>query len=161
MLAKRIHDYTTRHPENPLKTNAQPQSQSRIPLAAVLYSRRVIDVFHSRSALRPTARRSIEQQNISAFQHRPTALRFNSCSPNSQSAARPSRHRLRSPAHPPDLRLIVCQLVDLKVNNRFVRVKLFVVSNASSMHSSTQLRPIVHNHHPTIGVTHAAPAARP
>jgi hypothetical protein len=63
MLANRIDDYTTRHHENPLKTNAQRQSHSRIPFAAVLYSRRVINVFHSRSALRPTARRFIEQQH--------------------------------------------------------------------------------------------------
>jgi hypothetical protein len=40
--------YTTRHHENPLKTNAQRQSQRRIPFAAVLYSHRVVNVFHSR-----------------------------------------------------------------------------------------------------------------
>src|ERR1039458_8292180 len=94
MFAKRIDDHTTRHHEDPLKTNAQRQSQSRVPFAAVLYSRRVINVFHSRSALRPTARRFIEQQNSFAPSDRPTALRFEFCSPNSQSAARTSRNRL-------------------------------------------------------------------
>jgi hypothetical protein len=47
MFAKRIDDYTSRHRENPLKTNAQRQSQSRIPFAAVLYSHRVINVLRT------------------------------------------------------------------------------------------------------------------
>jgi hypothetical protein len=63
MFATRIDDYTTRHYENPLKTNAQLQSQSRTPFVAVLYSHRVTNVFRSRSALRPTARRFIEHQH--------------------------------------------------------------------------------------------------
>lgn len=48
---------------NPLKTNAQRQSQSRTPSVAVLYSPRVTNVFRSRSALRPAARRLIEHQH--------------------------------------------------------------------------------------------------
>jgi len=51
---------------NPLKTNAQRQSQSRAPSVAVLYSHRVTNVFRSRSALSPTARRPIEHQHSSA-----------------------------------------------------------------------------------------------
>jgi hypothetical protein len=39
--------YTTRHHQNPLKTNVQRQSHSRIPFAAVLYSHRVVNVFHT------------------------------------------------------------------------------------------------------------------
>src|ERR1022692_755682 len=39
--------YTTRHHQNPLKTNVQRQSHSRIPFATVLYSHRVVNVFHA------------------------------------------------------------------------------------------------------------------
>jgi len=76
MFPKRIDDHTTRHPQNPLKTNSQRQLQSRIHFSAVLYSRRVIHVFHSRSAPRPTARRFTELQNFFAPHDGRTALGF-------------------------------------------------------------------------------------
>ena len=54
--ARRIDDRAMRCNQNPLKTNAQRHSYSRTPLAAMLYSRRVINVLHSRSVHRTTAR---------------------------------------------------------------------------------------------------------
>jgi hypothetical protein len=72
--ANRIDNHPTRHNQNPLKTNTQRHSQSRIPAADMLYSRRVINVFHRRSVLRTTARRFVERQNSLAphrLPHRP------------------------------------------------------------------------------------------
>jgi hypothetical protein len=53
---RRIDDRAMRCNQNPLKTNAQRHSYSRTPLAAMLYSRRVINVLHSRSVHRTKAR---------------------------------------------------------------------------------------------------------
>jgi hypothetical protein len=76
--ANRIDNHASHHNQNPLKTNTQRPSHSRIPPAAMLYSRRVVNVFHSRSVLRTTARRFVERQNSLApnrLPHRPN-LRY-------------------------------------------------------------------------------------
>src|ERR1039457_2272994 len=107
----------------------------------------------SRSVPRPTARRLIEQQNFLARHHRPTALRFEFCSPDSQSAARTSRNRLCPTAIGRILGVVVCQLIDLKGENGSVRSNLGAASNALAVHNSAQSRPIVHNWGPTVSVT--------
>jgi hypothetical protein len=95
MFAKRIDDYTTRHYENLLKTNAQRQSHSRIPFATMLYSHRAISSSElSRSALFPTPHRFIKEENSLALMiaMRPAVSTF--VRPILQSAARTSHNRL-------------------------------------------------------------------
>src|ERR1022692_2338024 len=75
-LARRIDDHTTRRSNNPLKTNAQGQSQSQIPVTAVLSSHGAVRVFRTgRSAVRRTGRRFIDNR-IPLPPGSPTALHF-------------------------------------------------------------------------------------
>ena len=93
MLAKRI-DHTMRSHGNPLRTNAQRQSYSRIP-STPCYTRIELQVPSTliRLALRTTARRFIEHQNsLPQMIALPPSV-FELCSPGLPSAARISRHR--------------------------------------------------------------------
>ena len=68
--------HTTRRSNNPLKTNAQGQSQSQIPVTAVLSSHGAVRVFRTgRSAVRRTGRRFIDNR-IPLPPGSPTALHF-------------------------------------------------------------------------------------
>ena len=91
--------YTTRHHENPLKTNAQ-RNRNVESLSPPCYTRIESSMSSTvgRSPLRPTASRFIAQQNHFAPNDRTTALFFALCSPDSQCTARASRHRLHPTA---------------------------------------------------------------
>src|ERR1017187_2571659 len=91
--------YTTRHHENPLKTNAQ-RNRNVESLSPPCYTRIESSMSSTagRSPLRPPASRFIAQQNHFAPNDRTTALFFALCSPDSQCTARASRHRLHPTA---------------------------------------------------------------
>jgi len=123
-------DSASRRDQNPLKTNAQRHSHTRIPLAAMLYSRRVIQ--HAGSLSNRFPLRPVDC---------PTALSFDLCSPSSQSVARTGGNRL-CPLPSAGFRwLLQVALLILKA-----KLGLFVQIQAPrQMHNSAQIRPIVHN----------------
>jgi|ERR1035441_1068993 hypothetical protein len=157
MFAKRIDNYTTRHHQNPLKTNAQRQSQSRIPFAAMLYSHRVVNVFQH-SAVRRSSRQPAGALNTEFLAPRFALLLSVS------SFVRPIHNPLAGPvaSGPAPLPSVGFKWL-LYVNPMIVKDKMALFGQIWAQrqtHPGAQFCTISHNRGPTTGVKVCRPGRK-